>query len=204
MAIINTVNTQYPILCGAPSQANFPAGYDAIGFATTPVVDTKLRASPQQPLTAAEAAAFVMHMSLVAQVTAVAPADTSDLPVRLRVAIEEILVLDDRDVGSGDWYMQASVNGTLIGSFSNREVDDDDVITVNWTKEVTIDPNGSLAISVTGYDEDVTTNESLGNVNRTYNRNSSPPWNIGRWTARSSNGSFQITFGIESLNVQEY
>jgi N-acetyl-anhydromuramyl-L-alanine amidase AmpD len=204
MTIINTVNTQYPILCGAPSQANFPAGYNSIGIATSAVVDAKLRAAPQQALTAAEAAAFRMHMSLIAEAAAVAVADTSDLPVRLNVVIEEILVLNDQEAGSGDWYMQASVNGALVGSFSDRQVDDGDVLTVSWAREVTIDPNGSLTISVTGYDEDVTTNESLGSVSLTYNRNSSPPWNMGRSTARSSNGSFRITLNIESLNVQEY
>lgn len=125
--------------------------------------------------------------------------------MRLRVTFEEIRVLDDQDTfSSAEWYLHANVNGSRAGSFSNRDVDTGDVLRVNWVKEVTLRPEDNLQIYLTGRDEDVFSDDSLGAVSFSYNRRSSPPWAIGRWTARSSNGSFQVTFKIESLVSEEF
>jgi hypothetical protein len=206
VTILNPVNTQYAHLCGTPTQANFPSGYRGIRFGTSPAnVDAKLRGTPQQALTAAEAAAFRLHMELIPEQTATARPNTSDLPVRLRVTFEEIRVLNDRDsLGSAEWYLHANVNGSLAGKFSNRDVDTDDVIRVNWVKEVTIQPDGNLEIYMTGRDEEVFSDDSLGTVSLIYNRRSNPPWGIDRRATRSSNGSFLVTYRIESLVSGEF
>lgn len=192
--------------CGNPTQADLPEGYDGVRYeAQNPAVQAKLTAVPQQALTPAEVAAFRIHVELTEAPGPIARADTSLLPVELRVTFLTLEVLDDQDCfGAGEWNLQANVNGEPCGSFDDRSVRTGQTIPLGWTKTVTIHPERreALLISVAGVEDDPFFDDSLGSINQRYDQNSNPRWGIGTQTRISSNGSFKVNFKIESLNVE--
>ena len=191
---------------GTPTQANLPRGYSSFRYQTHPAtVQTKLTATPQQNLTAAEANAFRIHLELVEARVPVTRPDTTALPVRLRVTLQSIEVIEDHDLGSAEWEVQCSINGTLRHSLSRTGINDGDLIRLSgWSTDVSIDPRtgGNLQISVSGIETDEHWHDTLGTINITYNQNSSPSWGIGTHREASSNRSFWLTFRIDSLNVE--
>ena len=207
-AILATLGPQYAHLCGSPSQVDYPAGYHGIEQSTRPAaVEAKLRANPQENLTAAEAQDFRIHLRLVAD-PAPAAREVADLPVRLRVTFQSVTARDDQDTfGSGEWTLDMKVNGASVGRFVDVDVDTGDVVPLrgpSWAREVEIPAGGALQIRVSGRDEDTFSDDSLGTVSLDFGRGSRPAWGIGRNTAVSSNGSYAIDFFVESLNAQEF
>ena len=205
-AVVSPFTAQCADNCGTPTQADLPNGYDGVSYTATPAsADAKLRARPQQALDAAEVGAFRIHLQLTVSVAAAARADTSLFPVRLHIVFESLTVLDDQDwLGSGEWSLTAAVNGEVAGQMT-RSVDTGDVIPLEgWVKDVSIDPAGGekLQITLSGFDEDLFSDDSIGNVSLEYDANSSPAWGIGgTQQATSSNHSFRISFRVESLNA---
>lgn len=205
VAVVEPITAEYAHLCGTPTQADFPPRCQGIQYHTSGGVEAKLRAHPQQVLTNAEAGAFRIHLGFLRRAEAAPGPVPSPQPVQLRVAFESIKVLNDQDwFGPGEWTMQARVNGYAAGGFSGREVDTGSVISVSWTKDVTIPRGGALHIQLGGYDEDLIWNDSLGAVSLRFDQNSSPPWGIGLQSATSSNGSFRVTLEIESLVSDDF
>jgi hypothetical protein len=191
---------------GTPTQANLPSGYVAFRHEAHPAsAQGKLAGGGAQVLTAAEAAGFHIHLELEEARVTVAPADVTPLPVRLRVSVESLVVLDDRDfAGAGEWSVQCSLNGALLGSFSRRSARTGEIIPLSgWTRELTLDPTRGEAVQLylTGTEEDVFFNDQLGSVRCRYDRRSSPAWGIGQHQERSSNESYSVNFRIESLNT---
>lgn len=62
-AVINRYNPTFDESAGEPSRGDLPAGFARVDMATTPAIQAKLEAN--QALTAAEAAAFRLHLELV-------------------------------------------------------------------------------------------------------------------------------------------
>ncbi len=190
------------------TQADLPNGYEGVRYRTHPAsVQAKLTATPQQNLTAEEIAAFRIHTELIESQITVTPADTTPLPLRLRVIFRSITVLDDKSFwGAGRWNLQCTVNDETHPLFNQRMVKRNDVIELAdglWTKEIIINPDDGevLQIHMTGMDT-AGREDSLGEVNLQYDQNSSSAWGIGTQSATSSNGSFRVKFIIELLKVK--
>ena len=67
----------------------------------------------------------------------------------------------------------------------------------NWFKRVRVDPyNGIIAIFFTGYDEDVTTIETLGDINVTHSTQDN--WGLNQThVVLSTNGDFTLMYTVE-------
>jgi N-acetyl-anhydromuramyl-L-alanine amidase AmpD len=203
--VLETFNNPRQDACGTPSEAGLPAPYNRIEFRAHPAdAQARLEAAPQQALSAAQAAAFCIHMELVERRAPAPAADARPLPVRLRVTFQTLEVLDDQDwFGSGEWRLSAWINGQPFKTL-NQDVDTGAVIPLRgWVKELELRPDDALEIRVSGTDEDVFSDDSLGSASARFTRRSDPAWGLGgARTLTSSNGSFRISLTIESLNVE--
>lgn len=194
--------------CAQPSQADLPEGYGALEYTIVPAsAAAKLQATPPTALTAAEAAAFRIHLALAPANHPATAESTAPLPVRLRATVTSILVINDQDPSSaGEWTLNASVNGSEIGSFSARSTTSGETITPEgWTHTIILDQGRgeTLNISITGEEDDSIYDDTLGTASASFGQSSEPhPWGIGTQTLRSSNGSFSATVVVESLNIE--
>jgi hypothetical protein len=119
------------------------------------------------------------------------------------VIIESVKCLDDQDwFAAGEWTLEASLNGAAAGSMPMRKVNTGDTIKLggpSWTREVAMDrkSGASLTIMMSGKDEDLIWDDSLGTATLSFNRRNN--WGIGKQEATSSNGSFKMFVTIEKV-----
>jgi hypothetical protein len=109
---------------------------------------------------------------------------------------------DEDNSGSGELFFYGAVNCDYTSRSNQMDLnsgDSKDLIGGNWFKRVRIPRQaGTIQVFFTGYDEDVTTIETLGDVNIIHS--SSDNWGLnGTHTQESSNGDFTLTYKVERL-----
>lgn len=118
------------------------------------------------------------------------------------VTFKKIEVHDDEDTaGSGELFFYGAVNCDYTSLSNQMDLNSGssrDLFGGNWFKRVRVRVyNGSLInIFFTGYDADVTTAESLGDIFVTHSAQDN--WGVDQThRVRSSNGDFTLTYTVE-------
>lgn len=142
---------------------------------------------------------FVLHYR-VSDLDAKPPAD-EELFI---VTFKKIEVHNDEDnAGSGELFFYGAVNCDYTSLSNQMDLNSGssrDLVGGNWFKRVRVRVyNGSLIhIFFTGYDADVTTAESLGDIFVTHSAQDN--WGVNQiHRVRSSNGDFTLTYTVERV-----
>jgi hypothetical protein len=120
---------------------------------------------------------------------------------RFVVTFKKIEVYDDEDnAGSGELFFYGAVNCDYTSRSNQMDLNSGssrNLVGGNWFKRVRVDPyNGIIAIFFTGYDEDVTTIETLGDINVTHSTQDN--WGLNQThVVLSTNGDFTLMYTVE-------
>ncbi|MDZ7317881.1 MAG: hypothetical protein ONB11_01895 [candidate division KSB1 bacterium] len=121
---------------------------------------------------------------------------------RLIVTFKKIEVHNDEDnAGSGELFFYGAVNCDYTSLSNQMDLNSGasrDLVGGNWTKRVRVRAynGGVINIFFTGYDDDATTVDSLGDIFVTHSAQDN--WGLNQThRVRSSNGDFTLTYTIE-------
>ncbi|MEM1127523.1 MAG: N-acetylmuramoyl-L-alanine amidase [Bacteroidota bacterium] len=191
-AIVADFNGTAQGACGSPSQPDYPEGFSGLRAVTTAAAQQRFDRG--EALTEAEAAAFVVHLELVAAQTQ---------GQRVRVVFERLLVQDDMDrgvfKGAGEWTLAAQVNGEEVGRLETDVRTGDELPLEGWSRELDLAATDVLVLTADGEEADTWSTDSLGAAVLNFTGDADPPWGAGIQTLESPVGAYTLVVKIELL-----
>jgi hypothetical protein len=127
-------------------------------------------------------------------------------PLDIKVIFHRVLVIDDSDTfGSGEFYFIAEVGGKPVGNkhvFDAVEGKYIDLPPADWTSpKIDVRTATSVTIHFRGMDEDVFSDDDLGNVTHTLR----PPWKQGtyRLSTKFYVIEYEVVLGVRGTFVNQ-